>query len=238
VAAKLGPGCEYRYAGFVRKGSMESLRGWRSVLLIAALALCGGQAFGASLSFTGTFSTDDQLQQFNFSLASGATVTLRTWSYAGGTNQASMVIPRGGFDPWLSLFNSLGNELQSVDNGTCGQVGMDSVTMSCFDSYISVALGAGTYTLILSQSDNQPNDTLLADGFTRTGQPSFTSMFACSNGQFCDANADNRTNRWDVDIDNVTSASPVSSVPEPGTVVLLMSGMAAIAVLRRRRAGS
>jgi hypothetical protein len=213
---------------------MESLRGWRSVLVIAALALCGGQAFGASLSFTGTFSTDDQLQQFTFTLSGTMTVTLRTWSYAGGTNQASMVIPRGGFNPWLSLFDSGGNLLQSVDNGTCGQVAMDT-TGNCSDSFISQSLLAGMYTLILSQSDNQPNDTLLADGFTRTGNPTFTSMFGCSNGQFCDATPDNRNNKWAVDIDNVTSASQVSSVPEPGTVVLLMSGMAALAVLRRRR---
>jgi hypothetical protein len=205
----------------------------RSGLLVVVLVLSTAQAFGTSFSFTGAFSTDDQLKQFNFTLASGATVTLRTWSYAGGTNQASMVIPEGGFDPWLSLFDSLGNEKQSVDNGTCGQVGMDSVTLSCFDSYISVALGAGTYTLILSQSDNQPNDTLLADGFTRTGDPTFTSMFACSNGQFCDANAANRTNQWAVDIDNVTSAS--GGVPEPGTVALLASGLAVIVMLRRRK---
>jgi hypothetical protein len=219
---------------------MESLRGWRSVLLIAALALCGGQAFGASLSFTGAFSTDDQLQQFNFTLAGTMTVTLQTWSYAGGTNQASMVIPRGGFDPWLSLYDSGGNLLQSVDNFNppCGPVATDPVTGACFDSYISQSLGAGVYTLILSQSDNQPAGTHLSDGFTNTGNTTFTSSFGCTNGQFCDSTTDNRTGNWAVDIDNVTSATAVSSVPEPGTVVLLMSGMAAIAVLRRRRVSS
>ncbi|HYL75438.1 MAG TPA: DVUA0089 family protein [Bryobacteraceae bacterium] len=204
------------------------------ILLAAGLALYGAQAFAANISFTGVFSTDDQLQQFNFTLASGATVTLQTWSYAGGTNANSAVIPQGGFDPWLSLYDSLGNLLQSVDNGTCGQVGTDSVTGACFDSFISQPLGTGSYILILSQSDNQPAGTMLSDGFTQTGSPTFTSSFGCTNGQFCDSNADNRTNEWAVDIDNVTSAFAVSAVPEPGTIVLLASGLAAI-MLRRRK---
>ena len=210
---------------------MVKLRHW-----VAALGLCGGLAHGASFSFTGAFSTDDQFQLFNFSLSSTSTVTLRTWSYAGGTNQAGTMIPQGGFDPWLSLYDSLGNLLQSVDNGTCLQVGTDSVTGACFDSFISQSLGAGTYKLYLTQSDNGPAGTMLSDGFTQTGQPAFTAPFGCGNGTFCDANGDNRAPKWALDIDNVTSASlPSSGVPEPGTITLLASGMAAIALLRRRR---
>ncbi len=201
----------------------------RGVLLAVGL-LYGGQAFGTNISFTGAFSFDDSIQQFTFTLGSGATVT-----YAGGTNANAMVIPRGGFDPWLSLYNAGGTLLQSVDNGTCGQVGTDLVTGACFDSFISVALGTGTYTLVLSQSDNQPAGGMLSDGFTNTGNPTFTSSFGCTNGQFCDSNADNRTNKWAVDLDNVTSAQGPSGVPEPGTLVLLAGGFAAIAVLRRRK---
>ena len=218
-----------------RKGSMGTLGGRKTALLVAVLALCGGHAFGTNFSFVGTISEDDQLEQFTFTLSGTATVTLQTWSYAGGTNQAGMVIPRGGFDPWLSLYNAAGTLLQSVDNGTCGQVGTDLVTGACFDSFISVALGTGTYTLVLSQSDNQPAGGMLSDGFTNTGNPTFTSSFGCTNGQFCDSNADNRTNKWAVDLDNVTSAQGPSGVPEPGTLVLLAGGFAAIAVLRRRK---
>jgi PEP-CTERM motif len=213
---------------------MGRLRGWRSVLLVAALALCGGQAFGASFSFTGAFSTDDQLQSFTFTLAGVNTVTLRTWSYAGGTNQASMVIPEGGFDPYLSLYDATGNLVQVNDNGTCGQVATDSVTGACFDSFISQSLAIGMYTLVLTQSDNGPAGTMLSDGFIHTGDPTFTSSFACSNGQFCDSTTANRTNQWAVDIDNVSSAGP-SGIPEPGTLGLLASGLAAMVVLRRRK---
>jgi hypothetical protein len=104
TAAKLVP----MMRGLSDWRSMRKVPRLRTVLLVAALALCVGQAFGASFSFTGVFSTDDQLQQFNFKLSSPATVTLRTWSYAGGTNQAGMVIPRGGFDPWLTPLHRSG----------------------------------------------------------------------------------------------------------------------------------
>jgi len=111
------------------------------VAIVAAGLLSSGAALAsASFSFTGTFTTDDQLQEFNFTLASPATVTTVTFGYAGGTNQAATVIPEGGFDPWLSIFDAGGNLLQSVDNGTCGQVAMDSESGACADSYISVGL--------------------------------------------------------------------------------------------------
>jgi sugar lactone lactonase YvrE len=57
------------------------------------------------------------------------------------------------------------------------------------------------------QSDNGPPGLLLSDGFVDTGNPTFTSSFGCTNGQFCDSTADNRTSAWAVDIDNVRSFS-------------------------------
>lgn len=211
------------------------LRLGTGVTALVTLIALGGVASAANLSFTGSFATDDQLQEFLFTLASPATVTTLTYSYAGGTNQAGTNIPQGGFDPWLSIFDSTGNLVASVDNGTCGQVGTDSVTGACFDSYISQSLTAGNYTLVLSQSDNQPAGTTLADGFTRTGQTNFTSADGCGNGMFCDINADNRTPNWAVDILNVTTASP-SGVPEPGTILMSLGGLAAILARRKRRA--
>jgi len=194
-----------------------------------------GVTWASSFSFQGTFSTDDQLAEIPFILAGPATVNTVTYSYAGGTDQASQTIPEGGFDPWLSIFDSSGNLLFSNDDGTCGQVPADSVTGSCFDSYISESLGAGTYLLVLSESDNQPAGTSLGDGFTRTGQGDFTGPeFGCSDGSFCDANFANRSPNWEVDIDNVTSAG---SAPEPATIFLSAVGVIALILLPRRRAG-
>ena len=214
---------------------MRNLRVWKCVALIATFAGFGGIASASSFSYTGSFVTDDQIQEFLFSLSATSTVTTVTYSYAGGTNQAATVIPEGGFDPWLAIFNSSGTLVASDDNGTCAQVGTDSSTGACFDSFISQSLTAGTYTLVLSQSDNSPLGGNLSDGYTRTGQTDFTSSFGCSNGEFCDINADNRTPNWAVDIDNVTSSSlPGGAAPEPATFLLLGGGFAGILMLRRR----
>jgi PEP-CTERM motif len=224
---------------------MQSSRLLIGVAMAAAFVLCGGVSSAASFSFTGSFATDDQLQQFLFTLSNPATVTTVTWSYAGGTNQAGAVIAAGGFDPWLAIFDSTGNLVASVDNGSCGQVAMDPSTGACFDSFISQSLAPDIYTLVLSESDNQPVDTTLADGYTRTGQGNFTGgAFGCSNGVFCDATGANRTGNWAVDIDNVSSASLAGggSVPEPGTLLLGAAGLAGImglrGGLRRRRLGA
>jgi hypothetical protein len=216
---------------------MRNLRIWRHVAIAVTCAVFGSVASASSFSYTGSFTTDDQIQEFLFSLSGTSTVTAVTYSYAGGVNQAGSGVPQGGFDPWLAIFNSSGGLVASVDNGICGQVDADSVTGACFDSYISQSLAAGNYTLVLSQSDNSPFGGNLSDGYTRTGQTDFTSSLGCSNGQFCDINADSRAPIWAVDIDNVTSSSlpgGAGATPEPATFLLLGGGFAGILMLRRR----
>jgi len=214
---------------------MRKVRFLRDVALVIGCIAFGGVASASSFSYNGSFTTDDQIQQILFSLSATSTVTAVTFGYAGGTNQASMSIPQGGFDPWLAIFDSAGALVASDDNGTCGQVGTDSNTGACFDSYISQSLAAGNYTLVLSQSDNSPFGATFGDGYTRTGQPTFTSSFGCGDGQFCDINADNRSANWEIDLDNVKSSSlPGTGAPEPATFVLLGAGLAGISILRRR----
>src|SRR5215471_14280681 len=87
------------------------LRALVAGLALAAIAfvLNPRPADAANFSFTGSLSTDDQVQMFNFNVGSTSSVTLRSWSYAGGTNSAGSTIARGGFDPILALFNSSGS---------------------------------------------------------------------------------------------------------------------------------
>lgn len=206
-----------------------------AVLIASMFAV--GTAYADSFSFTGTFTSDDQLEEIPFSVAPTEVVTIETFGYAGGINQAGDTIPEGGFDPYLAIFDSLGNLVQVNDNGMCGQVGTDSVTGSCFDSYISQSLDAGSYTLVLSESPNIPNDNLLADGYTDAGMGDFTGgYYGCADPAFCDANGDTRTGNWALDIDNVATAG--STVPEPGTVPLVGGALAAIAIWRRRRSAA
>ena len=61
---------------------------FRHTLALCLLALFTTTAF-AGTSFQGTFTHDTDLVYFTFTLANPtAGVTLRTWSYAGGTNDA------------------------------------------------------------------------------------------------------------------------------------------------------
>ena len=86
---------------------------------------------------------------------------------------------------------------------------------SPYDSLLeSFALPAGMYTVALSQFANFANGPTLGDGFLGAGNPNF----------------DGRTSAWALDILGADSAS----VPLPGTLALLMLGLAAAGVTRRR----
>jgi len=208
--------------------------------LLAMSLVFAGAASAGSYSFTGTFTTDDQLQEFLFTIGSSTTFTAVTLSYAGGTNQAGAIIPEGGFDPFLAIFNSSGTLLALNDDGT-GFVPIDPSTGAASDSYLSLStLAAGTYTLVLSQTYNQPYGPTFADGYSEAGNPNYTAdAFGCGSGYFCDPfGTTNRTGNWALDIDNVSSASEFGepmTTPEPESILLFGSGIAGLILLLWRR---
>lgn len=226
------------------------MRSGRFSLFLLVLSLGVGIANASTFSFAGTFGQDDQLQIFLFT-APTANTLVRTWSYAGGTNGSGQVIAAGGFDPILSVFDASGGLVGSSlllatnDNGDAcptnapNCVNTDPVTASAFDSLM--LLGGlnpgGVYALVLSQADNAPNGPNFGGGFTQMGQGNFTATeFPCGGSGFCDANLAQRNGNWAVDISGVGSASlPGSGVPEPGSMLMLLSGAAGLAILRRRR---
>jgi uncharacterized protein (TIGR03437 family) len=116
-------------------------------------------------SYTGSFAADDDKRSFYFSLTQSGTITLRTWSYAGGMNAAGATIPEGGFDPTISVFDANGNLVAWNRDGGCGTVAADSATSFCWDSYLALQLPAGSYEAVLTQSDNLPNGPTLAQSF-------------------------------------------------------------------------
>ncbi|HLK18863.1 MAG TPA: DVUA0089 family protein, partial [Bryobacteraceae bacterium] len=117
-----------------------------------------------------------------------STVQAVTFSYGGGTNGAGNTILPGGFEPYLSLFDSSGNFLASTLFGVTCPAGANTNPASnqCFD----VALGAGmlapgTYEIAISAFENQSfaensGSGNLADGFTGLGnlQPGEDMHFA------------------------------------------------------------
>ena len=205
--------------------------------LFALAASVGLQA--ATFSFTGNFTQDDSLQYFSFTIGTPRTVEILTLSYAGGTNGAGQTIARGGFDPVVSVFTKLLNndgELIGVSNDEgcgSGNVGQDSVTGACWDSFITLpSLNPGSYIVILSQADNLPSGGFLLDGFSRTGQGNFTGpAFLGQPGSFVDAIPSQRTSAWALDIRDADSAY---IIPEPSTTgVVFLSGVALFYARRR-----
>ena len=165
----------------------------------------------STFSFRETFHSDDQVQFFNFTLLSSATVTLQGLAYGGGTNAANAVIPAGGFDTLFTYYDSTGAQIGMQDDSVCGVDPVQSRNGACLDSYTTPFLTAGMYTLALTQSGNTPNGNL-SDGFSQQGNGNFT----CPQG-FCDILGGQNNGTYAVDILNVASAT---SVPEPGTILL------------------
>ena len=194
-----------------------------AIILAGVLACCAGVAQAASISFTGNLSDPNQVQLFNFSVSAPATVTLRTWSYAGGTNAQGTLIAAGGFDPLLALFSSSGTLINDNDDGV--GVAIDPLTGGAFDSLISTTLLPGTYTASIMASPN------FAVG------PNFSNGFE-NNGSFTDFTGASRDSRWALDLINVDSAEQITSAaPEPASWLLMLGGFGLAGALLRRRAG-
>ena len=214
----------------------------RFVCFCAALCLSLGVSRADDFSFQGTFTQDDQREIFTFT-APSASVILRTYAYAGGTNAAGHTILAGGFDPILSLFDSTGGLLSSSllgpsnDNGGCADVGQDPSTLNCFDAFMALTtlLPSNQYTLVLTQADNSANGPTYGDGFLEDGNPNFTAVFGCGGSTFCDQSPAQRTGAWAVDITGVGTAVDETAVPEPVSVLLLATGCTGLLLLKRRQ---
>jgi hypothetical protein len=218
----------------------------RQRIAVAALlcGLAGSPAVADNFSFTGSFINDNDVQLFNFTVGAPSTVTLLTYSYAGGTNSAGTSIARGGFDPILALFDSAGVRIAENDDGG-SNVPADPATGAHFDTFLQLALAAGSYTVSVMQFDNFSIGPNLSNGFTEGGNTNFTASFGCSQGFFCDVSggpppSDNRDGHWAFDVLNVASAStPTPAVPGPivgaGLPGLILAGGGFLGWWRRRQ---
>jgi hypothetical protein len=226
--------------------------GWtRWVLALGLGCFSAGVAGAGSFSFVGTFSQDDQMEIFYFS---GPTVNtmIRTWGYAGGTNAAGSVIPEGGLDPFISVFDTSSTAgvltaastlVDTNDNGpTCPTnapncASVDLGSGNALDSVLVLnALNpGGSYALILTESNNAPNGLTYGAGFSQAGQGNFTVNNGCFNDlPFCAGIFDQRNGNWAVDITGVGTAFD-TAVPEPAPLGMIAAGIGAVALMRRGR---
>jgi hypothetical protein len=206
-------------------------------------------AQAADFSFRGSFERDDEVQLFNFTVGALSDVTLRTYSYAGGTQADGTVVPRGGFDPILALFDATGALIGQNDDGASPNVPVDPVTNRTYDTFLQVALAPGNYTVAVMQFNNFAVSPNLANGFTRQGQGNFTSTAFlaspnCGQPAFCDFTGNGRTNAWAFDILNVSAAvevpidptDPTTPIPEPLTLGGTLLAFGGLVTARRRKA--
>ncbi len=187
-------------------------------LALAALLLGPQPGRAADFSFQGTLAEPNAVPLIQFSLSAPTTVTLQSLGYAGGVNAAGEVVPDGGFDTVLALFDATGTLLDQNDDGA--GAAPDPVTGSAYDAVLEVLLAPGSYTVALVSYGNFAVGPALSDGFT-------------GNGAFNDIDGNPRGTAWAVDVLGADSATLV--VPEPATLALFGAGLAGLGLVRRRR---
>ena len=181
-----------------------------------AAALLASSAQAASFSYTGSFAVDNARAGYSFTLGSAGTVTLTSLGYNGGTNLAGQSIAAGGFDSVLSVYDASGFQIGTADGET----------LSDPDATFSAALGAGTYTVYLSQYNNF-GPASLPGNFAFDGQPNFRDGFV-------DFYGNQRNGTWALDIAGADSTS-TAAVPEPVTWALMLVGFGMVGAAARRR---
>ncbi len=218
------------------------------LFLLAATAV---SLSAESLSYTGTLNTPQDVFQTTFTLTATDTVTFQTWGFGGGVNAAGTTIAAGGFDPLITLFSGAGpssmivvdgafppNPLADADNlynppwsfvGNCPAAGTVAIggNNDCGDVLMQAVLGAGTYTLVLTDANYMPfaiyDPTIpLSGGFSDLTGGAF---------QTCDPVADaciTPNGNYAVDIVGLPS-DLTTPIPEPSTLPLLCIGLAVLA---------
>lgn len=181
--------------------------------------LISAPAQALDFDFSGTISNHNDVIMFSFTAAGSSEVTLFTSSW-----------DEGGFDPILGLWDSAGNLIDEQDDGDLEDTTFSnsiSYDYGYWDSYYTVTLDAGSYQVSITPYDNFANGLTLAGGFENDSDTPIPI------GSWESADESYDTGNFEFHVLNVAAAS--QQVPEPMTLLLLGSGMAGLAIVRRFR---
>jgi PEP-CTERM motif len=190
---------------------------WLAALLLAAAA---GHGQAADFTLQGDIAFHKDIVQIDFMLAAAGSVTLWTDSWQAGVN----------FDPTGALW------LRSDADYSLLALNDDNVDVptgpGSFDvGFLLPTLAAGSYRLTLAASFNEPNGTLLSQGFSYDGQAPIA--LADWTQPSADPNfPDQKGGYWRLNLSGVDQASVV---PEPSVAWLLALGLGGLGLLMRQR---
>jgi len=183
-----------------------------SAVAAAALLLCAS-AQAADFNFSGSIGSNTDVVQIDFTLnASTSYVAAWTDSYQNGTN----------YDPNIAIWQWTGSSYSLLaSNDDNPDI---SATQTSSDAGLQFeTLAAGQYKLTISAYGNSAVGSLLSEGFALGSNSTPISTADFGGG-----------GNWSATLNNVDSAS-ISAVPEPATWALMLTGLAALAWVRRQR---
>jgi hypothetical protein len=157
-----------------------------------------------------------------FTVSTASAMHAITFSYGGGTSGTGAIVVPGGFEPYLSLFDSAGDfRTSTFDPATTCPAGASTFNGNCFDVRLDGGiLAPGTYSIALtafenmSLAENLGDPSLkLSDGFAGLGNL---------------AAGEDLHYGFDVVLDSTTPA------PEPGSGTLLLIASALVGIGKSR----
>jgi|HubBroStandDraft_1064217.scaffolds.fasta_scaffold06174_5 hypothetical protein len=155
----------------------------RCLICLGVLVLCAGVAHADS-SFVGTLATPETTFDVVLNLASTATVTLQTYGFGGGVNQAGTTISPGGTDPFLAIFSGTGAGAAILTDGSGNAFGT-SASLSNYDNPLELTAGQDFVGCGPANTVSDFGDTTCADiTMTLSSLAAGTYTIVLSDGQY------------------------------------------------------